>query len=301
MESSSNHHTDLLPLVPIEKVNSLLTGLDKVARASVASSLEDRINPVISFSGGIDSMILSRLAKEEHGPVSLFTAGMTGSHDSLLALQIGSWFDTTGFQTLSETVSVELIETAFREVLKVVEVQSLSHLEDCAAFWLIGYGMSKRIPSSDLIVTANGPDELFCGYDRYRRILDTQGYHCILPEVTRSIKVALELKDKVARVLSVFGLRTSDPFLSKDFIQFCKEIPAETKISIGNDRIRKRLWRAYGRSLGLDERIVLKPKKAMQYSMGLHNIVMRMLKNGAINIMKEKMPALTKVSNIQQN
>ena len=52
----------------------------------------------------------------------------------------------------------------------------------------------------------------------------------------------------------------------------------------GDDRLRKRLWRLYGRTLGLPESIVTKPKKAMQYSMGIHQVVFRMVKREEIDL-----------------
>ncbi len=52
--------------------------------------------------------------------------------------------------------------------------------------------------------------------------------------------------------------------------------------------MRKRLWRLYGRTLGLPESIVSKPKKAMQYSMGIHQVLFKMLKRGEIELSCKK-------------
>jgi len=104
-------------------------------------------------------------------------------------------------------------------------------------------------------------------------------------EIHRAVSIAKILAQQVRVILSSIGIELLNPFLSEEFVRFCElGVPVKYKIAIGDDRLRKRIWRLYGRKLGLAEEVVQKPKKAMQYSMGIHAVVKRMLKKGKLEI-----------------
>jgi len=269
--------SDLLPEVGKETVLKQLEDLDRAARDSVGSCLRNKTSSecVVCFSGGIDSSILGFLSNSFQS-TALLGLGEESSQD----IQFLKTFEVN---LLKKPILVSLtkseIEEARKRVVAKVQVSKLSQLEDCTAFYLIGEKLNQLVPRAKYILTANGPDELFCGYDRFRRIADIQGYAAIDEEIIRSLDMAQNLKNDVKTVLHDFGIHSTDPFLQEEFIRYCKNIPAPLKILKGDDRIRKRLWRLYGRVLGLPDSIVLKPKKAMQYSMGIHKTILKNMRN----------------------
>ncbi len=186
-------------------------------------------------------------------------------------------------ETIVKPFSREEVEQAAKKVSDLVQLSSLSHFEDCIAFWLISDYAKELVPGGSL-VSANGPDELFCGYDRFRRILDSQGYAALDNEIKRALDVAHDLSLQVSSVAAHFGLGIVEPFLSQEFESTTMEIPVVHKILAGNDRLRKRVWRSLGRRLNLSEETVLRPKKAMQYGMGIHGVVSSMMKHGRLKI-----------------
>jgi asparagine synthase (glutamine-hydrolysing) len=175
------------------------------------------------------------------------------------------------------------IERSAKTVSNLVNVSNLSHFEDCVAFWLIGE-KTRNLDKINYVLSANGPDELFCGYDRFRRILDSSGDGSVANEILVALKSAENLGSQVELVLSHFGLKIFEPFLTEGFKHAGLSIPVEYKILKGNDLLRKRVWRCYGRFLKLDEAIIRRPKKAMQYGMGLHQVVRGMLKRGILEL-----------------
>jgi asparagine synthase (glutamine-hydrolysing) len=269
---------DLLPDSDPSKIRRLISELDSLARSAVRRAITDGTE--IAFSGGIDSSILAVLASTNGSRASLWTVGVEGSVDTRESMP-----DFPDLLRFSKIVTRERVRHATQETVKLVNVSTVSHLEDCVAFYLIADELKRSGWKGSTIASANGPDELFCGYDRFRRILDVHGYSSVELEIASALQAAGLLRTKIGTVLNEFGLKSVEPFFDERFVRFCTEsIPIEAKITKGEDRLRKRVWRLYGRMLGLPDQIVLRPKKAMQYSMGLHSIVLKMIRHGEIKL-----------------
>ncbi|MGI0081556.1 MAG: asparagine synthase-related protein [Nitrososphaerales archaeon] len=262
-------------------VASIIAELDKVARDSVRKFSTSGL--VISYSGGVDSSILAELAYQTGSATSstLLSVGSLGSRD-IRELSVETDL-TKRFPHVIKEVERDRIQRAAFKVQGIVQVPSLSHFEDCVAFYLIAEETSK-LGKADLIASANGPDELFCGYDRFRRILHSEGYESVIREIANALEIAKQLQRQVKIVLGEFGLKPAEPFLSAGFARFALQVPVRLKIFKGNDRLRKRIWRDYGRTLGLPENVVMKEKKAMQYSMGIHGVVLSMVRKNKIRL-----------------
>ena len=275
-------YQDLLQGYSNDSIVEKLIALDTVTKSSVGQVLKDKNQEefVVSFSGGVDSSILADLAKNvsQEKEIVLLSAGMVSSQDML---SLSKHRDRRKEVLVLSPIGVPTIATAAKRLAVSLRDKKIrvAHFEDCLAFLLIGEEMRRLKPSAKFIVTGNGPDELFCGYDRYRHLIDQFGEDAVEQEISRALVEAVALKSLVKEILQPLGLSTLDPFLTKDLINYSRSLPVDTKIAKGDDRLRKRIWRAYARYLGLDENIVRKPKKAMQYSMGLHGVVEKMIRN----------------------
>jgi asparagine synthase (glutamine-hydrolysing) len=268
---------DLLPGVDEELLNMKIEDLEKATREAVLLVPQDA--SVLAYSGGIDSSLLASLEESAGGKAKLLTMGVEKSSDvSSVSTTIQS---TISADLIVKPVVRDEVERAAKLTFELVHVSTLSHLEDCIAFWLISE-YARTLPHVNNLLSANGPDELFCGYDRFRRILDSEGYGAVEKEISRALDIADALSRQVKSVATHFGLGIVEPFLNHKFRSEAIKIPSEYKILPGNDLLRKRIWRCLGRSLNLPEEIVMRPKKAMQYGMGIHGIVSRMLKRGDV-------------------
>jgi asparagine synthase (glutamine-hydrolysing) len=263
----------------------LLSELHKLAVCAVEANLGSA--SAIAYSGGIDSSILAKLASKLRRTEDLILVkmGMPGSRDLAQSEE-----SCAGLRIESIGLSKNSVEEAAVEISQAFEIDSLSQLEDCVAFLLIGKAIS-RIGSYKAVLTANGPDELFCGYDRFRRIVATSGSSRLGEEMAVALETARKLQNKVSLILGRTNLSCKSPFLENKFAEFAKNsIPTSLKIHDENDLLRKRIWRTYGRYIGLDELTVLKRKRAMQYSMGIHSIVLKLLKQRRISIAPDFRP-----------
>jgi asparagine synthase (glutamine-hydrolysing) len=268
---------DLLPLGNINRVLEMVSDLEKIANNCVKKHVSTE--SLIAYSGGIDSSILAQIFSRYSNPTVL-PLGRKESSD-LKAVSQDPLIKRPGFLSIIDEFGIEEIRAAAHLVSNVVEVEDLSHFEDCVAFWLAS-SRAAKIKDIRYLISANGPDELFCGYDRFRRILDADGYSRVEIEIRKSLESAENLRNQVRRVASEFGLETREPFLEHEFKEFALKIPAEFKILKGNDMLRKRVWRCLGRAIGIPESTVSRQKKAMQYGMGIHPVVLSLLKAGKI-------------------
>lgn len=236
----------------------------------------------MGYSGGIDSSILAKLLGDAGKNITLMTLGRAKSPDvELSALSLLP--NLTRFQTVLSRIERDEVEVAAKKISSIVTVSNLAHYEDCMAFWLLAK-KSREFPQVDYLISANGPDELYCGYDRFRRILDSGNYEEVRNEIPAALKMAENLGSQVRKITAEFGYQIREPLLEEKFRQLALEIPVEYKILPYNDLLRKRIWRCFGRLIGLPEDIVMKPKKAMQYGMGIHSVVINLLRHGIVKL-----------------
>ena len=273
-------YEDILPAVSNQILGPILEKLESATRTSISRNLQGKY--AIAYSAGIDSSILAKIASDELELVTLLTLGGEGSSD-LLRVGNDSLANGNRFRLIAKTITPFDIQRAALEVSRFVTVSSLSHFEDCVSFWLVASN-AKEIAGVEYIASANGPDELFCGYDRFRRLVDEKGYHEAEKEISKALRSAALLQRQVRELISRFGYDTIEPFLDKAFIEFSLQVPIEYKILMGNDFLRKRIWRCLGRRVGVSDSTVLQRKKAMQYGMGIHPIVLSLVRKKKIEI-----------------
>jgi asparagine synthase (glutamine-hydrolysing) len=263
---------------------NLIKELDRLANKSVDSIYEDE--GFVLYSGGIDSSILAALVGKREGRWKLFTLGSEDSYDikSSVDPAIGET-RIDSLERIVQKINQSQIVEAAKLAQKLVRVTSLSHFEDCTSFVAIFEALSNSFGDGQLVLSANGPDELFCGYDRFRRVIEQAGFNAAHSEIFRALKNAELLHEQVGKLASHFRIRFAEPFFNPEFVNFCvAQIPVEMKIKVKNDLLRKIIWRDYGRFLGLPESIVMRRKKAMQYSMGFHKTILSLIKKGEIAI-----------------
>jgi asparagine synthase (glutamine-hydrolysing) len=133
----------------------------------------------------------------------------------------------------------------------------------------------------NVVLSANGCDELFCGYDRYRRV-----YHEGEAEISKLMEVSLAnefaLMTEIKTLASQLGGQVRQPFLSPSFIQFAKTIPINQKIKGPDDMTRKHILRQAALAVGVPEESAMKPKKALQYGSSIHKYFKKIERRGTV-------------------
>jgi asparagine synthase (glutamine-hydrolysing) len=242
----------------------LLSLLNKALFTAVAESADVDSSVAVAFSGGLDSTLLAKICKDLGFKVTLLTIGFSHSHDiefsKIIASKIGL---PHNIYTLNEQELYEVLS----HVKRTIDCDNISHIENCIAYFHIAKLANRG--GFQQILTANGCDELFCGYNEYRLVY-CRGRRYIAKLMEEKIISELELMNEIETITCEMGISLKKPFLTEKFISFAKKIDIDQKISGSNDFVRKRILRETALSIGIPEVSAMKPKKAIQYGTMIH-------------------------------
>jgi asparagine synthase (glutamine-hydrolysing) len=238
--------------------------------STVNEFVRDSEEVVIAFSGGVDSSVLAKICQDLGKTVNLVTIGFANSHDFLFSQSVSKLFGLSSSHIAYELKEAEFIDDC-KSVMSKLDCHKLSHIENCIAF----HQISKIVKDNNLgstFLTANGIDELFCGYDRYRSIY-SQGEKGLLSFMHEKIENELHMMKEISVIIGLLNIQSFQPFLSDSFVNYAKEIPFEFKIKGPEDMLRKHIIRKIAIEIGVPKESALHPKKAMQYGTNLHKLL----------------------------
>ena len=223
----------------------------------------------VAFSGGVDSTILAKICSDLGYDVTLLTVGFSDSHDIVFSKKISKLLELP-HKTLE--ITLDNFADISHKIKKTIKTDNLSWNENCIAF----YHVSKLAKSLDLdtVTTANGIDELFCGYNGYRDAIKA-GNELVIELMNKKIENELQMMNAVNRISSEFNVKIIQPFLNQDFIQYAKKIPVYEKIKDSDDLIRKHIVRKLALEIGVPEESANKRKKALQYGSQIHKALIK--------------------------
>jgi asparagine synthase (glutamine-hydrolysing) len=256
------------------------SGLEKELYDVTVQSLEsvkESKTMGISFSGGVDSSLLAKIAKDLGYDVILLTMGFEDSHDVKFSKTMAK---ILGIRHEIELISENTFSDVARKISDMINVNNLSWNENCIAFYYVAKLAKKHNISK--VITANGIDELFCGYNSYRDFIP-EGEEAVIGLVKEKIDNEVRMMKAVNQVTSEFGVQIVQPFLSEKFIEFAKTVPLEHKIKDKDDLMRKHIVRKLALSIGVPEESALKQKKAMQYGSLIHKNFLKVKKTWNMN------------------
>jgi len=241
--------------------------LEKVKTCIKANLDKKKIG--IAFSGGVDSTLISKICSDMGYEITLLTIGFPKSHDILFAKEVNLQLnfshnfleiDSNTFQTLSTKVK------------QVIKTENLSWNENCIAFYYVSK-LAKNL-GIDTVVTANGIDELFCGYNSYREAISV-GEFRVLEIMNSKLDNEIKMMKAVNQIASEFNITIIQPLLSPDSIEFAKTIPISEKIHDSEDLLRKHIIRKLASCVGVPEISYKKRKKALQYGSNIHKELLK--------------------------
>ena len=248
----------------------------KLRNVSIVESLTEKIREAaesisvdelgVSFSGGVDSSILAVSCRDLGKKVTLITIGFSSMRDIEISKKVSR---KLRLPLLYKVLSLEDLEEGMVSTLKIVKFNRLVLLELAICFYFV----FKIASEHDIrtVVSANGLDELFCGYDLYRR------YSSDEKKATEIMKVLIETarKDKaeIDKVAALWNVNYESPFLSERFVKFALNIPLRYKISGEDDELRKHVLREAALKIGVPRLAAMRRKKAFQYSSGIHKAI----------------------------
>lgn len=224
----------------------------------------------IAFSGGVDSSLLTQICKDVGKTITLLTVSFSSLKDINIAKEVSRSFD---LQLSYDIITMEELERGLKTVLSIIEFEKIAQLENAICFYYVFNLASKyRI---NTVLSANGADELFCGYNVYRNSCKDESLRKLMYML---VEIAKKDQKEFEKLSALFDIQYLCPFLSDNFIEFAITIPMKFKIKSKDDELRKHILRKVALEIGIPKTIALRPKKAFQYSSGLHKLIAKLAK-----------------------
>ena len=223
----------------------------------------------IAFSGGVDSTLVSKICNDLGFDITLLTIGFPNSHDILFAKDVNKHLN---YKHEILEIDQDFFDKIASKISKKIKTDNLSWNENCIAF----YHIAKLAQSLGItaVVTANGIDELFCGYNAYREAIEV-GEESVLQLMDSKLENELKMMKAVNEVTSELSVKIIQPLLDEQFIKVAKTITISEKISGKYDLIRKHIIRKLASEIGVPDISVKKRKKALQYGTLIHKSLLK--------------------------
>lgn len=253
--------------VLVEAVKKRVDGLDRVG---------------IIFSGGIDSVLVAKIASE-FTDVICYTAGLKDSGDVRYAKLAAS---KIGLRIRVKELDTNDIEKYIPEVMETIEDRLFGQVE--VAIPVYAAVEMAHEDGLKVMLTGQGADELFGGYPWYRILVEKEGYevfeHYMMEDILNLYRETLEREDKITMAHSI-ELRV--PYLDPEVIKVAMRIDSRLKIRSSDDKLGKYVHREIAKRLGVPADLADRPKEAAQHGSGVHEVLLKLAEeNGFTELVK---------------
>jgi len=187
----------------------------------------------VAFSGGVDSTLLAKLVKDMGYDIHLLTIGFQDSHDINFAKEVNQLLNLP--HSISE-IDPEKFKEIRQKINQTIKSDNLSWNENSIAFYYVAELAQKN--ELKTVVTANGIDELFCGYNSYREAIE-KGEDEVVNMMNNKLKNEKEMMVAINAVTAEIGVTKIQPFLLPNIIEYAKKIQVSEKIHGPDDMQRK--------------------------------------------------------------
>jgi asparagine synthase (glutamine-hydrolysing) len=201
--------------------------------------------------------------------ITLLTIGFPESHDILFAKEVNEFLK---YPHHVLEIDSESFPSICKKINQTIQTENLSWNENSIAFYYVSK-LAKSL-SLDTVVTANGIDELFCGYNAYREAY-SEGESRIHQVMDEKLENELKMMKAVNLVASEFDVKILQPLLHSKFIDYAKTIPISEKIHDSEDIYRKHIIRKLASQIDVPEISCNKRKKALQYGSKIHKALLK--------------------------
>lgn len=246
--------------------------LNKKLLENIKNSISETVQKKkigIAFSGGVDSTLISKICSGMNYDITLLTIGFPESHDILFAKQVNEYLK---YPHHILEIDSETFPDVSLKIKQKIQTENLSWNENCIAFYYVSK-LANRL-ELDTVITANGIDELFCGYNAYREVF-SEGESKIHEVMIAKLDNELKMMRAVNLIASEFGVKILQPLLSSKFIEYAKTIPISEKIHDSEDLYRKHIIRKLASDVKVPELSYTKRKKALQYGSKIHKALLK--------------------------
>lgn len=249
-----------------------ISDLKRSLEAAVQRQLMSDVPYGVLLSGGLDSSIISAIAKKYAAKriendsktdawwpqLHSFAVGLKGAPDLKAAKKVADYIGTVHHE-INYTVQEGL--DAIRNVIYYIETYDVTTVRASTPMYLLARVIQSM--GIKMVLSGEGADEVFGGYLYFHKAPDAKAFH---EETVRKIgKLYLYDCLRANKSLSAWGVEGRVPFLDKEFLDVAMRLNPEAKMSPGKVIEKKILREAF--SDMLPDEVVWRQKE--QFSDGV--------------------------------
>jgi asparagine synthase (glutamine-hydrolysing) len=236
--------------------------IKNILRNAVYKRLLADVPVGVSLSGGLDSSIITALAREETENLHSFAVGVEGSPDLVAARQMSRHLETVHHEYVYDTQ--DMVD-ALPNVLYHLESFDPALVRSAIPNYFLAKLASEHVK---VILTGEGADEVYAGYDYLAKYDSPDDLQDEMLYITNALhNTNLQRADRMSMA---FGLEARVPFLDVKSVAFAMGLPAYWKLH--NEHVPKALLR---RSFAddLPSEIVNRPKAKFSKGAGSSELI----------------------------
>jgi asparagine synthase (glutamine-hydrolysing) len=235
---------------PVTGRDELLTGTRETLVCAVRQQMMGDVNVGVFLSGGLDSSLVaaiaSRIANERGRRLQTFAVGTEASADLAAARTVAEHLDCDHVEVTY--TAAEALES-LPNVVRAIESFDPGLVRSAVPNYMLARTTRQHVK---VVLTGEGADELFAGYDYMREFTDDDALHAELERTVRSLH-NLNLQ-RCDRVTMAHAVEARVPFLDRNVIAWALRIPPGEKQGMPEKRLLREaftgwlpddlLWRA---------------------------------------------------------
>jgi asparagine synthase (glutamine-hydrolysing) len=248
--------------------------LEKLLEQSVHRRVWRTKEVAVAFSGGLDSSVVAFLAKKCQANVHLIHVSLENQLETEEAKRAADELRLPIHVYLFGEVDVEKIVS---NVIEIIEKSDPVNASIGVPFYWTAEKTAEA--GFKILLTGQGADELFGGYQRYVNEYLSYGKEKVQRTMFRDvIKLHESNIERDAKLCGFHNIELRLPFASYKLAEFASTLPVELKIERKANSLRKLVLRKVAENIGLPVSITEKPKKAVQYSTGINRALKKIAK-----------------------
>jgi asparagine synthase (glutamine-hydrolysing) len=248
--------------------------------------------PLGSFlSGGLDSSLITAIMKQYREKFHTFSVTMKNSSDRYYAQLAAKSLGTIHHELI---VTPRELWEALPEVIFHLESFDQSLVRSAVANYFLAKFAVREVK---VVLTGEGADELFAGYDYLEQFRISGDLHQELWDITNALhNTNLQ---RVDRITMAHGLEARVPFLDKEVIALAMEIPPAFKRNNKDGTSKWCLREAFRHEGLLPDEIISRDKEKFAEGSGIARILEQMATEkigdtGYINELEQRTPLRSK-------
>jgi len=225
----------------------------------------DNVNKcAVLFSGGVDSALAALMTKETCKDTLLITARGEESHDAKVAIRAAK---SMNLPLVEIELNSRILWKTLPDLLNAIDSRKRMDVEIALPFFFAA--KEAKVRGYELLVSGQGPDELFGGYARYEKMMVDLGSEKVEQALWEDFSITDQANlTRDSQAVKAHGIDVFFPYAYTEFAKTALTIPSSLNIDPSKRPSRKLLFRELAIRIGVPSEVALTPKRATQYSSG---------------------------------